>query len=241
MPVFTWLLGIIAIIFGLACSCVALGMLFVWGVEGRRYKGTKPPKSSPLPPIGNPWMHSRANAWVRWEWKIQHPAFYLLLLGVALSASGILLFLPNHGNLPWISQHIEGVALFVFGLILLRGTLKISSPLLLQKITLIKRPFDGKARPSLPWMILGLILAGVGLYGMACGFAPTGSCINSDLAKAKGIALQSAEYLLGAIMAMGLEGIVQAKQERTEIQPISLFLLGVGLLGLIAALIGKAT
>lgn len=158
---------------------------------------------------------------------------------MALFAVGVLIWLPGFGNLAWFSDRIEGVAVLVLGLILLRGTFKITSPIVWKKITIIKRPLSGKARPSLAWMGLGLVCCVVGLYGLACDFASPANCIGGNLDAAWNLVFTIFEFILGGISAMGLEEAIQSWQEGKSPQPRSVLLFGIGLVLFIAALIGR--
>jgi len=258
--VMIWFFRIISFPLGLACIFVSLDMLYVWGFD------SAPPKRirRPVPPPprrggayrpgsqmsgrrsrSSHWARKRGirpypDAWVWWEWEIRHPAFYLLLLGIALIVVGVLMWWPDFGNIPWVSDHIEGIALLTMGLTLLRGTLKISSPLIWKRVTIIKRPLSGNARPSPVWMGIGLILCIVGLYGMACDFASPMACIGGDLTVIGKFIFAIGEFVLGGIGAVGLEDMIQSWQEGNPPTPRSLLLFGIGLVCFIAALIGQA-
>ena len=254
-----WFFRMVSFPLGLACIFVSLDMLYVWGLDGRRPRrrryprpprpprqggpvgyrtGARPPGRYTERPIA-PDTRPHPNAWVWWEWKVRRPAFYLLMLGLALVVVGVLTWLPGYGNIPWISDHLEGLAVLILGLILLRGTLKISSPLVWKKITLIKRPLSGKSRPSVPWMGLGLLLTMVGLYGIVCGFASPAACGGNNPSLMWSVVFTVGELVFGAVGVMGVEDIFQALQERSSLSPWSLRFFGIGAIGVVVILIGR--
>jgi hypothetical protein len=246
MLILIWFFRLVALPFGLACAFVALDMLHMWGLGSSRPRRTFPRGSRTSTATtrvgyvggklgGRP--HDRA--WVWWKWEIRHPAWYLLALGIALIGVWVLVVWPGYGPWPWVSDRVAGIALLVLGLILLRGTLKITSPLLWQKITIIKRPFDGKAHPSVPWMAVGLVLCLASVYGLACKFTSPAVCF-SGATNIWGVVLKVAEFLFCGIGAIGLEGVIQALQDREPIPALSWLVFGVGVVGFIAVLIVQA-
>jgi len=243
-----WFFRISALPLGLACVFVALDMLHVWGVgRGRSKTGTvQPGYHAPSAGLragyvgGKPGGRPGGRAWIWWQWEIRHPAWYLLALGWTLIGVWVLVVWPGYGPWPWISDRIGGIALLVLGLILLRGTVKITSPLLWEKITLIKRPFDGKAHPSVAWMGVGLLLCLAGIYGLACRFMAPAVCF-AGTTNIWGLILKVAEFLFCGIGAMGLESVVQALQDRERIPPLSWAIFGAGVLGFIAVLIVQSS
>lgn len=262
MIALVWFFRLVSFPLGLACLFVSLDMLYVWGLDGRTSRrrapkptaGRRPPGSVPgrIPQQG----HSRPSripyrgreqgvrphpdTWIWWEWRVRRPAFYLLFLSLALFTIGVLMCLPGFGRLGWVSERIEGLAVLVLGLILLRGTIKITSLNPWKKITIIKRPLSGKARPSWIWMGLGLALCVVGLYGLACDFASPANCIGGKLDAFMNLGLTVTEFILAGISAMGLEETVQSWQEHTSPEPRSVLLFGVGLVLFIAVLMARA-
>lgn len=232
-----WFLRIVLFPLGIACFFVALDMLHVWGIDTRpRERLLKPSVKAYRRPLTAPYAlrsgspRPHPNAWVWWEWRIRRPAFYLLLLGMAMVAIGILLWLPGFGNLPRISERLPGIGLFVLGLTLLRGTLKISSPLIWKRVTLIKRPLSGRARPSLAWMGLGFVFSVAGLYGVFCDFAPLRDCLSIQWT---GTVASIGELIFGGLAATGFEDLIQAIQESDSPKPRAFILLGIGLAGFI--------
>ncbi len=261
MPILIWFFRIALIPFGLACVFVSLDTLYVWGLSGRRPRRggvvrhtptsrlPAPLPPHPTPPIARPYapgrslahepgVRPRPDAWFWWEWKIRRPAFYLLLLGLALIFTGVLFCLPGYGNIPLVSERLEGIAVLLVGLTLLRGTLKIEWPIW-GKITLIKRPWGGRARPSLPWMAVGLALCLVGLYGLVCRYADPGTCLGGNRMLGWTLAFALLELISAAVGVMAVEDIAQALQERSHLSPWALWLLGFGLIGMVLVLIGR--
>ena len=260
MLALTWFFRIISLLLGIPCIFVSLDLLYVWGVEDhpRRSRGyslpprpsrpgstvSRPPGAHPpikvfKPLVGQRGIRPSPDTWVWWEWPIRRPAFFLLLLGLALVAVGVLLWLPGYGNIPWVSDRIEGIAVAILGFTLLRGTFKISSPVIWKKVTLIKRPLSGKARPSLLWMGIGLVLVLVGLYGMACDFVDPAICLSGKSKAVWDLILNVAVFLSGVAATVGLEDIFQAMQGRERLQPKAVQLAGIGGVVLVAVLIGR--
>lgn len=247
MLLLIWFFRIIALPLGLACVFVALDMLHMWGLgRGQSKSGTIPPGyHAPMGSSragyvgGKPGGRPGGRAWIWWQWEIRHPAWYLLALGLALVAVWVLLlWWPGYGPWPWAGERIGGIALLVLGLILLRGTVKITSPILWRKITLIKRPFDGKAHPSLPWMAVGLALCLAGVYGLFCRFLSPSACFGGAT-NVGSLILKVAEFLFCGIGAMGLESVIQALQDHDPIPPVSWAIFGVGVVGFVAVLIAQ--
>lgn len=259
MLAIVWAFRILAIPFGAVCMLVALDVLHVWGFEGRRRRGSRrgaplPPAarpgaslagslrsgrySGPLPRPGQTGARPYPDAWIWWQGRIRHPAFLLLLLGAVLIGIGVLLCLPGYGHIPWLSEHIVPVAVLVFGLVLLRGTLKISSPLLWRRITIIKWPWGGRARPSFFWMACGLVLCVVSLYGVVRDLSVSAASLGGGLARELGPVLEIVAILAGCVFSIGLEGILQARQEKEPVPLPSFLTLGIGFLGVIIAVVG---
>lgn len=251
MSILIWCLRLFSIPFGVICVFVSLDLLYIWGIEG----STRRKKDNKHRPLGNMPGHQNnlnflsrnrratrphPDTWIWWEWPIRRPAFYLLLLGLALVFAGVLLWLPSYGNILWISERTVGIIVLLLGLILLRGTVKITSPLLWKKITIIKRPLSGNAYPSFAWMGVGFFVTLAGLYSMACNFTPISECTSGKMGAVFDLLFTFAEFFLGGIASVGLEDIVQSYQEGSKPETHSVSLLGTGLVLFITALILKA-
>lgn len=259
MLAIVWVFRILAIPFGVVCMLVALDVLHIWGFEGRRRSGSR--RGAPLPPAARPGVslpgsprsgrysgprprpeqtgaRPHPDAWIWWQGRIRHPAFLLLLLGAALIGIGVLLYLPGYGYIPWLSEHIVPFAVLLFGLVLLRGTLKISSPLLWRRITIIKWPWGGRARPSFFWMACGLALCVVSLYGIVRELSVSAAALGGGLGRELGPVLAMLAILAGCVLNIGLEGILQAWLEKEPVPLPSFLTLGIGFLGVIIAVVG---
>jgi hypothetical protein len=242
MDILIWFLRFFSILLGLACMFVSIDMLYIWGLEGPVHRAQSGPRqvsghmnhlSAPhqhnlmRDPVGGrkPGMRPSHNTWIWLEWQLRRPAFYLFLLGISLTIAGIFLWLPAYGNILWLSEHIEGINVLIIGLIFLRGTVKISSPLLWKKITIIKRPLSGRARPSLFWMAVGFGITLTGLYGITCDFTSPGACIGGHVSATFDLAFTFLEFILGGIAAVGLEDMLESYKENKspELRSIQVF------------------
>ena len=248
MQIFIWLFRLILIPFGLSCIFVSLDMLYIWGVEAKKSHRSYIPKPTDrrVGSYRSKFLTHRKkgfrpspDTWIWWDGRMRRPAFYLLFLGVAMTFVSVLTMLPGYGNYPWISDRFPGVALVLFGLTLLRGTLKISSPILWKKITIIKRPLSGKARPSLFWMGTGLVIIIIGLYGLVCNFTLFDQCVGENSDAVWMIFFTIGEFIMGGMAAIGLEEMLQSWQEGEALEPRALVLFGLGLVLFVAILFGR--
>ncbi len=146
--------------------------------------------------------------------------------------------LSGYVYVPWLSEHIVPLLALVFGVILLRGTLKITSPLLWRRVTIIKWPWGGRARPSFFWMACGLVLCVVSLYGIVRELSASAAALGGGLGQELGPVLEMVAILAGCVFGVGVEGILQALQEKEPVPLPSFLTLGIGLLGLIIAVVG---
>jgi hypothetical protein len=251
MMIVVWIFRFLAIPFGVTCLLVALDVLHVWGVErrGHKYAPTPPPPAPHFTPGHHPahpsYLHAsqsgvrpHPNAWVWWHSHVLRPAFLLVLLALALMFLGVLLWLPRYGSVPFVSERAPYLTLLVFGLILLRGTFKISSPVIWRKMTFIKWPWGGRARPSVPWILVGLVLCVFSLYQIMHSLTTALPFIDPGAGEQIKTILEIAAVLTGGLACIGVEGIVQSFQENQPAAPQSFLNLGVGLLGLLVSIVG---
>lgn len=242
-----WFLRILGIPIGVVCVLVALDLLKVWGVKGgkrsvrrrRSSYGQNPRRYGGRASRGS--YRPAPDTWIWWDGQVRAPAVYLLVLGLLLVACSVIAWMPGLPSLPLIDRNVPAIGLLLIGLILLRGTIKISSPRVWKSITFIKRPLSGRAHPSPYWMVLGLGFCLLAIYGFLCGFQSLAICINSQYTTMVMLIFTLLEFVFAGIGAMGLEDIIQSWQEGNPVAPRSVTLLGVGVLVFAASLVVRQT
>ena len=240
MIIITWFLRIFAILFGLMCTFVALDMFHIWagGVPDfnqRKHASNFQKHKHPKSRHGSSQSQRQRSQkkCCRWKWQIRRVAGYLFLLGAVLTILGVLLWIPNYGNIhQLLNDHIVAITVGWIGLIFLRGTITISSRS--PWLTIIKRPMSGKAFPSILWMTFGLFLVAVGFYGGVCEFQAVSVCMGNN--QIVDLIVTLVGFVSGGVAAMGLEALIQSYQAEEPFEPKSFSLLGMGLVFLIASL-----